>query len=144
VTAADMPDKLEKLREIGCDRVLDCTREDFPGDGPVYDVLLDVPGKTSFAAGLRALKKGGTYLLANPRPAHLPRLLWTKLSGSRKAAIPGASDDASGLNVLREWIEAGRIRPVVGASYPLEQAADAHRHVESGRKIGNVVLRVEK
>jgi NADPH:quinone reductase-like Zn-dependent oxidoreductase len=144
VTGVDSAGKLDMLRSIGTDYVIDYAREDFTKNGEAYDVIFDVAGKSPFARSVRSLKKGGRYVLANPGLSHIVRGLWTSLSSGRKVIIGGSSYRSEDLLFLRELIEAGEIRPVVDRRYPLEQMAEAHRYVETGQKKGSVVITVNQ
>ncbi len=141
VTAVDSTEKLELLRELGADHVIDYTREDFTENGETYDVIFNVVVKASYARILRSLNKGGRYLLTNPAGIfQMLRAIWTSMTGNKKVIVQFAPETAEDLDYLRKLIEAGKLRSVIDRSYPLEQAAEAHRYVETGRKQGNVVL----
>jgi NADPH:quinone reductase-like Zn-dependent oxidoreductase len=140
VTAVDSTDKLEMLRAIGADRVIDYTQEDFTRSGRAYDVIFDVVGKIPFARGLEMLNSGGRYLLSNPSPSHLVRGPWTSKTGDKKVVVGTSNQKTEDLVFLRGLIEAGKIRPVIDRRYPLEEMAEAHRYVETGQKQGNVVI----
>jgi NADPH:quinone reductase-like Zn-dependent oxidoreductase len=143
VTAVDSTGKLDMLRSIGADRVIDYTREDFTESGETYDVIFDVVGKASFSGCLRSLEARGVYLSANPRLSQMVRRPWISMSSSKKVIIGGTSYRTEDLVFLRELIEAGKMRSVIDRRYPLEQAAEAHRYVETGQKKGHVVITVE-
>lgn len=142
VTAVDSTGKLEMLRAIGADQVIDYTREDFTQNGKTYDVIFDVVGKSPFGRSIRALKENGRYLLANPQLSHLARGRWVSLTSSKQVITGTASYQVEDLMRLQELIEAGAIQVVIDRSYPLEQAAEAHRYVETGAKKGGVVITV--
>lgn len=143
VTCVDSTEKLEMLRSIGADNVIDYTKEDFTKNGETYDVILDVVGKSPFFRSLRSLKKKGRYLLANPGLLHMICGLWTT-AVTRKKVIIGAGDQKTeDLIFLRELIREGKIKSVIDRSYPLEQMAEAHRYVETGHKTGNLVITIK-
>ena len=143
VTAVDSTGKLDMLRSIGADRVMDYTREDFTKSGETYDVILDVVGKGSFSGCIRSLNGKGIYLLGNPALSKSVRGWWTAVTSNKKVFSGTASYRAKDLIFLRELIEAGKIKAVIDRRYPLEQIAEAHRYVETGNKKGNVVITVE-
>jgi NADPH:quinone reductase-like Zn-dependent oxidoreductase len=143
VTAVDSTGKLDMLRSIGADQVIDYTQEDFTKNGETYDVIFDVVGKISFSRSKTSIKQNGTYLLANPGPSQLVQGLWTRMTSSEKVVMQPASGTTEDLIFLKELIEAGKIKSAIGRRYPLEQTAEAHRYVESGLKKGNVVITVE-
>ncbi len=142
VTAVDSTAKLDVLRSIGADRVIDYTQEDFTRRGQAYNVIFDVVGKSSFSRSLGSLKPNGRYLVANPGLSHRFRARWTSTSG--KQVIHGTgSQKAEDLHFLKDLIEAGRLKPVIDQRYRLEQMAQAHRYVDTGHKKGNVVITVD-
>jgi NADPH:quinone reductase-like Zn-dependent oxidoreductase len=141
VTAVDSTGKLDMLRSIGADHVIDYTQEDFNKSGEIYDVIFDVVGTISFSRSERSLKQNGTYLLANPM-SQMVRGLWTTMTSSKKVIMQTSSPTIEDLVFLRELIEPGKIKTVIDRSYPLEQTAEAHRYVEKGHKKGNVVITV--
>jgi NADPH:quinone reductase-like Zn-dependent oxidoreductase len=147
VTAVDSTEKLDMLRSIGADHVMDYTREDFSKKGETYDVIFDVIGKSSFSRSVRLLTPNGRYLLGNSGPSQRIRGQWTSMR-SGKQVIPWAartaSEYAEDFKFLTELIEAGRIRSIIDRCYPLEQIAEAHRYVETGHKKGHVVITVDQ
>ena len=146
VTAVDSTGKLDMLRSIGADHVIDYTQEDFTKNGETYDVIFDVVGKSSFPRSVRSLKLDGRYLLANPKLSQMVRGRRI-LRRSSKTVIPyaarAASETTEDFNFLKELIEAGKIQSVIDRRYPLEHIAEAHRYVDTGHKKGNVVITVE-
>ena len=142
VTAVDSTGKLDMLRSIGADHVIDYTQEDFTRNGQTYDVILDVVGKVPFSRAIKSLKPDGQFLVANPGLSHLLRGPWTGMTSGKKVITATSTHSAENLVFLREMIEAGQIKAVIDRRYPLEQAAEAHRYVESGQKKGDVVITV--
>ncbi len=143
VTGIDSTRKLDMLRSIGADHVIDYTQEDFTKSSETYDVIFDVVGKGSFSGGIRSLKEGGTYLLGNSALSQRVRGRWTSMVSSKKVIAGTASYKTENLIFLKELIEAGKVRTVIDRRYPLEQIAEAHRYLETGHKKGNVVITVE-
>jgi NADPH:quinone reductase-like Zn-dependent oxidoreductase len=142
VTGVDSTGKLDMLRSIGADHVIDYTQEDFTRNGQTYDVIFDVIGKSSYSRSVKSLNRGGRYLLANPRLSNTLRGLWTSLATGKKVVSGAASQHTEDLIFLRELIEAGKLKTIVDRCYPLEQTAEAHRYAESGQKKGNIVITV--
>jgi 2-desacetyl-2-hydroxyethyl bacteriochlorophyllide A dehydrogenase len=143
VTAVDSTEKLDMLRSIGADQVVDYTQEDFTQSGETYDVILDVVGKSSFSGSVRSLKQNGRYLLANPGLSQMVRGKLTSMRSSKKVIFGAAGQKSEDLAYLKELIEAGKIKSVIDRRYPLEQTAEAHRYVETGQKKGNVIITLE-
>jgi NADPH:quinone reductase-like Zn-dependent oxidoreductase len=142
VTAVDSASKLDMLRSLGADHVIDYTTEDFTTNGEVYDVIFDVVGKLSFSRSKRSIKPNGTYLLANPLGSQMIIGPWTRMTSSKKVIMETASASTEDLIYLKELIEAGKLITVIDRRYPLEQTAEAHRYVETGQKMGNLVITV--
>ena len=143
VTGVDSSSKLDMLRSIGADHVIDYTQEDFTKSGETYDVIFDVMGKSSFSGSVRSLKQNGRFLLGNPGLSQMVRGRWTSMRSSKKVIIGAANQKNEDLFFLKELIEAGKIKSVIDRCYPLEQIAEAHRYVDTGHKKGNVVITVE-
>jgi 2-desacetyl-2-hydroxyethyl bacteriochlorophyllide A dehydrogenase len=142
VAGMDKTGKLAMLRALGADQVIDYTKEDFSLSGGSYDVIIDVIGKSSYSRCVRALKPFGRYLMANQGLFQSIRGMWTGLTSNKKVIFGAAIQKKEDLVYLKELIEAGKIKPVIDRTYPLEQTAEAHRYVETGQKKGNVVISV--
>jgi NADPH:quinone reductase-like Zn-dependent oxidoreductase len=142
VTAVDSMRKLDMLRSIGADQVIDYTREDFTKSGETYDIIFDVVGKAPFTGSMRSLNENGIYLLGNGTISRSDRRRWTSMS-NKKAKDGSADYKTEHLVFLKELIEAGKMKTVIDRTYPLEQMAQAHTYVEKGGKKGNVVITVD-
>jgi NADPH:quinone reductase-like Zn-dependent oxidoreductase len=140
VTGVCSTSKLEFVKSLGADHVIDYTREDFTQNGQVYDVIFDTVGKTSVSRTKRSLSKNGSYLLATFGLPMLVQLLWFSKTGSQKYEFGMLEEKTEDLIFIKELLEAKIIRPIIDRSYPLEQAAEAHRYVETGHKMGNVII----
>jgi NADPH:quinone reductase-like Zn-dependent oxidoreductase len=134
--------RLEFVKSLGADKVIDYTKEDFTQNDETYDLVFDVLGKCSFSHSKSVLKTNGIHFYASFKMKQLFQMLWTSRIGSKRvicALAPGSTEDL--LSVI-ELVEAGKIKAVIDTCFPLEQASEAHRYVETGRKKGNVVLTV--
>ena len=140
VTGVDSAGKLDMLRSIGAEHVIDYTQKDFTKIVETYDVIFDVMGKSSFSGSLRSLKQDGRFLLGNAGLSQRVRGRWTSMRSSKKVIIGAAIQKNEDLLFLKELIEAGKIKPVIDRCYPLEQIAEAHKYVDTGQKKGNVVI----
>jgi NADPH:quinone reductase-like Zn-dependent oxidoreductase len=143
VTGVDHTVKMDMLRSIGADHVIDYTREDFTKNGQTYDVILDTIGKSPFSRSLRSLRENGTYLNANPGLFGGFRMRWHAKNSSKRVIMWTAGYTVDNLLAVKELIESGTIKPIIDRSYPLEQIAEAHRYVDTGHKKGNVVITME-
>jgi len=140
VTAVDSSDKLDMMLSVGADEVIDYTKEDPYKGQARFDVIFDIVGKSPYSRCVGLLRKKGIYLLANTDLVGRIRKIITNLTTDRKVVTDIAKYDKKDLEYLKELIEKGKIRPVIDRRYPLEQIVEAHRYVESGKKIGNVVV----
>jgi NADPH:quinone reductase-like Zn-dependent oxidoreductase len=144
VTAVCDTKDVQLVRSLGARDGLDRLREDFTKNGETYDVIFDAVGKHSFRRCRRSLKPGGIYVSMDLGfMYHLPFLaLATRFVGSRRATLGIGRYRKEDLLLIKELVEAGKYRPVIDRSYPLEEIVEAVRYVETGQKTGNVVLRV--
>jgi NADPH:quinone reductase-like Zn-dependent oxidoreductase len=143
VTGVDSAEKLDMLKSIGADYVIDYGKEDFTKNGVTYDVIIDVVGKNSFSRRLKSLKANGHYFLANAGLSHIIIGKLTSLTSNKKVVLGSAKQKREDLLLLKELIESGQLKPIIDRCYPLEQVAEAHRYVETGCKKGNVCITVE-
>jgi len=132
------------VRSLGAREVLDRLSEDFTTTGATYDVIFDAVGKHSFRRCRRALRPGGTYVTMDLGFGyHVPFLsLVTRFVGSRRAKVGIGRYRQEDLLLVKGLVDAGRYRPVIDRTYPLDEIVEATRYVESGRKTGNVVIRI--
>ncbi len=134
--------RLEFVKSLGADKVIDYTKDDFTQNGETYDLIFDILGKSSFSQCQSSLKPNGTLLFASFKMKQLLQMLWTSRAGTKKvvcAIAPGSVED---LVSVKELVETGKIKSIVDRRYSLEEAAEAHRYVEMGHKKGNVVITV--
>lgn len=113
---------LELVRSIGAEKVIDYTKEDFTQSSETYDVIFDAVGKISASDVKNVLKENGAFVSVQ-----------TTTKESKEKLV-----------LLKELVENGVIKPVIDKRFPLEQVAEAHRYVESGRKKGNVVINMDQ
>jgi NADPH:quinone reductase-like Zn-dependent oxidoreductase len=142
VTAVDSAPKLEMLRTIGADRVIDYAQEDFTDSPETYDVIFDVVRGTPSARMVRSLTENGWLLMANPGFLQIVRARWAARGSRKRVSFGGSSGTREDLAYLRGLIEAGKMSPVIDRRFPLEQMVEAHRYAESGQKVGNIVVTV--
>lgn len=121
VTGVSSTIHLELVQSLGADHVVDYTREDFSAGGAVYDAIFDTVGKCPRSQYTQALKPGGRYITI------------AKLS---------TKQSLEELSAVKELIEAGKVKVIIGRCYPLEDMVEAHRYVDTGHKTGNVAIAV--
>jgi NADPH:quinone reductase-like Zn-dependent oxidoreductase len=150
VSAVCSTRNLEQAHSLGADRVLDYTRDDFTRAGERYDVILDVSGTKSWSRYRRVLSPDATLVLIGAPKSnrflgplgHIARVKAAAWRGTQKAIFFVAKLEPADLDVLRELLESGKVRPVVERRYELEDAAEAFRYVGEGHARGKVVVRV--
>jgi NADPH:quinone reductase-like Zn-dependent oxidoreductase len=142
VTAVDATLKEGLVRRLGADHFVDYTKEDFASRGQTYDVIFDMVPGSSYTACIKALNPNGRYLCGNPRLSVMLRSLLTTLLTSKTATFAFARESREELLALTEMIEGGQIRPIVDRVFPMEQAPDAHRLVETEQRLGAVVIAI--
>jgi NADPH:quinone reductase-like Zn-dependent oxidoreductase len=154
VVGVDATGKLDMLRSIGADRVVDYTQEDFTRNGERYDVILDIAGNHPWPDIRRAITPDGTYVLIGHDHYGASGHRWFGSLGrfakltvispfvSQSHPFRGARDPGDRLVLLKELIEAGKITPVIDRTFPLREVPEAIRYLESGQARGKVVISV--
>ncbi len=132
--------RLDYVKSLGADKVIDYTKEDFTQNGETYNLIFDILGKSSFSKCKNSLKENGIHLFASFKIRQLFQMLWTSLYGSKKVVCAMAPEKTEDLKFVKKLIEAGKIRPIIDRQFTLDQAAEAHRYVETGNKKGQVVI----
>ena len=148
VTGVDSTRKLDMLRSIGADHVIDYTQEDYTKSGQRYDLILDVAAHRSIFESKRALSPKGIYVLVGGSRAAIFQAVFLgpliSRTGSKKMGIntwkPNKKED---LVFLGELFEADKVVPVIDRRYPLSEVAEALRYLEEGHALGKVVITVE-
>ena len=120
VTGICSTKNLEMVKSLGADKVIDYTQEDFTKNDQTYDVIFDAVGKSSETESKNSLKENGIFLTVQST----------------------THESMENINFLKELVERGKIKAVIGRCFPLEQIAEAHRYVETGHKKGNLVITV--
>lgn len=142
VTAVDSTIKKDLPRRFGADHFIDYTTEDFAAGGRTYDVIFDMVPGSSYTACIGALNPNGRYLAGNPRFSVMLRSVLTTRQTSKTAGFAFARETQEELLALKEMIERGEIGSIVDRVYPMEQAAEAHRRVETEQRLGAVVIEI--
>jgi NADPH:quinone reductase-like Zn-dependent oxidoreductase len=132
--------RLEFVKSLGADTAIDYTKEDFTTNGETYDLIFDILGKTSFNKCKNSLSQKGIYLRASFKTKHLLQMLWTSFTGGKKIICALSTENLQDMLSIKELIEAGKMKTIIDRSFPMEQAAEAHRYVESGEKKGSIVI----
>jgi NADPH:quinone reductase-like Zn-dependent oxidoreductase len=148
VTGVCSTRNVELVRSIGADRVIDYTREDFTRTDDRYDLLLDVAGSRSWSACKRVLHPHATLVIVGAPKGnaalgplgHIARVRLASVPSSQKAVFFIAKFNKADMEVLRELLEAGKVKPVVDRRYELSDIADAFRYLGEGHAQGKIVV----
>lgn len=144
VTAVDSGIKEQFLRRLGADHFIDYNKEDFTKSGRTYDVIFNMVANTSYSGCVKALKSGGRYLMANPRLLDMLRSLLTTKFSEKTAVFAFARETDEELLTLKQMLEEGKIQSTVDTVYSFEQAAEAHRRVETEQRLGTVIISAQQ
>lgn len=139
VTGVCSTKKLDLVRSIGADHVIDYTNEDFTARTGRYDLVLDIVGTRSLADCRRALSPTGIYVAVSGAPS---RSLWIALTGGKSMVSFIAKPNQKDLRYIAELLEAGKVRPVIDQRYSLREVPEAIRHIGEGRARGKSVITV--
>ncbi len=142
VTAVDGGHKRERLLALGADHFVDYTKQDFSATGKRYDVVFNMVASASYSSCMRVLKPNGRFLTGNPRLSVMLRAGMTNAFTRRRATFAFAKETKEELRALKHMIEQGKIRPFVDQVFPMEQAAKAHRKVETEQRLGTIVIAI--
>ena len=140
LTGVDRTEKLDMMRTLGADYVIDYTKDDFTKNGRQYDLIFDVKTTRSVFDYKRALCINGTYVTVGGKTSRILQVvLLRNLFKKYKMHLVGYKANKD-LNYLVELFVAGKIKPVIDKCFPLEETADAFRYFEEGRFKGKIVI----
>ncbi|WP_027659313.1 NAD(P)-dependent alcohol dehydrogenase [Salinispora fenicalii] len=131
------------VEELGADRVFDYTVEEFTTSGERYDAIFDVVGGSSFTRCRSVLTPRGCYLPTTNLAVNTLLAAATALIRGPRVRTRMSVDKHAALAALRELLIEDRLQIIIDRTYPLSKIAEAHRHVDSGHKVGNVVITIE-
>lgn len=134
--------RLNYVKALGADEVIDYSQEDFTKNGRVYDLIFDILGKSSFSRCKGSLSPKGTYLRASFKMRQILQMIWTSITGGRRVRCILAPGGPGDLREIKTLIEGGKIKSIIDKSYPLAKAADAHRYAEEGQARGKVAIAI--
>ena len=142
VTGVCSTANLEMVQSLGADRVIDYTKEDFTKNGQTYDIIFDAVGKRTYLQCKNSLSPGGYYLNTVATPPLLVQTVWTSRIGNKRVFFGLPPCTTKEFDILREIIEAGKMKTVIDRTYPLSDIAEAHAYAEKGHARGKVIIRV--
>ena len=140
VTAVCGGPRLGYVRALGADRAIDYDEQDFTRNGETYNVIFDILGRAAFPRCLYSLEPRGVLLCASFKTRQLLAMARMSPSRGRRVVCALAPGSLVDLLAVKALAEAGKIKSVVDARFPFEEAAEAHRYVEMGNRKGSVVI----
>jgi len=144
VTAVCRGEHVDLVAGLGASRVIDYLTEDFTAGDATYDVVFDAVGKTAYARCRPLVRPGGVFAATDlgPFPWNPLLALTTRIGGRRRVVFALPKDGREVMSYLCDRLASGEFRPVVDRTYPLDDIVEAYRYVETGQKVGNVVIRL--
>jgi NADPH:quinone reductase-like Zn-dependent oxidoreductase len=144
VTAVCSSPHVDLVKSLGADTVVDYQRQDFTKTNQIYDFIFDAVGKSSFTTCKPLLKSGGIYISTElgTRGDNVWRALFSSFLGSKRVMFPLPVITRNDVLFIKKLVDEGHFMPIVDRYYSLDQIVDAYRYVETGAKVGNVVIRV--
>ncbi len=133
-------EKAQAVRALGADSVIDYTQDDFTADPERYDVVLDTAGKKSCRRCRRLLKPQGIYVPLVGGVSHIVQAITSSITGRRRVKFAVSSDKQDDLDFITGLFESGELKPVLDRTFALEQAAQAHEHLDAGSPTGGAAL----
>ncbi len=134
--------KLNFVKALGADKVIDYIKEDFTQNSEKYDLIYDILGRSSFDKSQSSLTPTGIHLYASFKVKQMIQMMQTSKSMGKKVICALSSENLDDLNFIKELVEAGKFKTVIDKRFSLEETAEAHRYYESGKNTGNVVISV--
>jgi NADPH:quinone reductase-like Zn-dependent oxidoreductase len=142
VTGVCSTSNIEMVKSIGADQVIDYKKEDFTERAGEYDIIFDAVRKNTFANCKDALTSKGIYVTTEFGPSIMLQMRMNSNPDGKRMRGMLMEVETDDLSILRELIEAGKIKPVIDRTYPFEEIADAHRYVEKGHAKGKVIIKI--
>jgi NADPH:quinone reductase-like Zn-dependent oxidoreductase len=142
VTGVCSTAKMDLVRSIGADHVIDYTREDVTEGRQQYDLIFDVAAYRSISKYKRILGPGGIYVLAGGSMARIFQLMFMSTTGAKNMRLIVAEINQKDLLFIIELVNAGKVKPIIDRRYPLSETAEALRYLEEGHARGKVVIAV--
>ncbi|MHA2501778.1 MAG: NAD(P)-dependent alcohol dehydrogenase [Candidatus Kariarchaeaceae archaeon] len=140
VTAVDSTGKLEMMKSLGADHVIDYLKQDFATMDKKYDVVFDIVGRKSFNRSIAVLKDDGYYVGSNPLISHIFKGGRVQRKSNKKVFAGTLKEDVKELDYIATEIAEGRMKAAIDKVYTLDEAIEGHRYLETGEKLGHLVI----
>jgi NADPH:quinone reductase-like Zn-dependent oxidoreductase len=146
VTAVCNTKNVNLVKSLGADKVISYETEDFAKTNQKYKLVFDAVGKSSFGICKPLLTDNGVYISTElgKNGENIWRAVIGKILGGRRILFPLPETKKSDIEFLKQLVEKGKFKPVIDRMYPMEDIVEAYTYVETGQKIGNVVIRVRE
>jgi NADPH:quinone reductase-like Zn-dependent oxidoreductase len=142
VTGVCSKAKVDFVRSVGADHVIDYTQEDITKNSEQYDLIFDVAGYRSVSEYKRILSSGGIYVLAGGSMMRILQLMFRSMTGVKNMSIMVANVNQKDLLFILELFKAGKVKSIIDKCYPLNKTAEALRYLEEGHTCGKLVITV--
>lgn len=147
VTGVCSTGKVDLVRSLGADHVIDYTQDDFTRKGQRYDLILGVGGFYPLAAYKRALNPGGRYVMTGGETKQMFQTMllgpWMSMRGDKKLMNYLVKPNQQDLTFVKELLETGQLTPAIDKCYPLAEVPEAIRYLEAGRAMGKIVISLQ-
>jgi NADPH:quinone reductase-like Zn-dependent oxidoreductase len=140
VTAVCSTPNVELVKSLGADDVIDYLKEDFTKNGVKYDVIMDIAGNAPYSRSKGSLVERGYLLMVLAGMFDMLQAPWISMYSGIRTVVGPAFGKAEDLRYLAQLAESGKFKTIIDKCYPFEKMADAHRHVDTGHKRGNIVV----
>jgi NADPH:quinone reductase-like Zn-dependent oxidoreductase len=140
VTGVCSATKMDLVRSIGADHVIDYTQEDVTKNGKLYDLIFDIAAYRSISEYKRIMSSGGIYVLAGGSMPRIFQLMLKSMTGAKNMRLVVANVNQKDLLFIRELLESGKVKSIIDKRYPLSETAEALRYLEEGHARGKVVI----
>jgi NADPH:quinone reductase-like Zn-dependent oxidoreductase len=147
VTAVCSTRNVDLVRSLGADHVIDYTKEDFTKNGKAYDLIFAANGYHPISDYRRALGPNGTYVMAGGSVAQMSQAMLQgpliSMTGKKKMGSMMAKPSSKDLDIVKELLETGKVKPIIDRHYQLKEVPDALRYLEEGHAKGKVIIIVD-
>ncbi|CAM2069161.1 NAD(P)-dependent alcohol dehydrogenase [Sulfidibacter corallicola] len=143
VTGVCSTAKMDMVRALGADEVIDYTQEDFTRNGKRYDIIFDMADLTPFAKFKDSLTPSGIHILAMFGLRHLWQMYRTSGSGGKRVICGLGSESPEVLDSIRDLMAGGALVPIIDKIFPLERTAEASRYIDNGEHRGSVLVSID-